>query len=82
MVASICWCLLSLFKMKNFIDFLKVEYPQCTLTNENRDIIFVVTMVLLSLVQHPLEKIGKSFFIKIIPERKFPLGSKEREAKA
>jgi hypothetical protein len=68
--------------MKNFIDFLKVEYPQCTMTNENRNLIFVITMGLLSLVQHPLEKIGKSYFIKIIPLKKFPIGSKERETKA
>ena len=27
MAASVCWCILSLFKMKNFIEFLKVEYP-------------------------------------------------------
>jgi hypothetical protein len=68
--------------MKNFIDFLKVEYPQCTLTNENRDMIFVLTILVLSLVQHPLEKFGKSFFMKLIPERKFPTGSSERDAKA
>ena len=82
MVASICWCLLSLFKMKNFIDFLKIEYPQCTMTNENRDLIFFVTIIVLSLVQHPLENFGKAFFMKIIPERKFPIGSEQRDAKA
>jgi hypothetical protein len=82
MVASICWCLLSLFKMKNFIDFLKIEYPQCTMTNENRNVIFFTTMIVLSLVQHPLETFGKSFFKNIIPEKKFPLGSLERDAKA
>jgi hypothetical protein len=52
------------------------------MTNENRDLIFFVTIIVLGLVQHPLEKFGKSFFMKIIPERKFPLGSEQRDAKA
>lgn len=75
MVASICWCLLSLFKMKNFIDFLKVEYPECTMTNENRNFIFFITIFVLGLAQHPIEEAGKAFFKRIIPEKKFPIGS-------
>jgi hypothetical protein len=74
-VASIGWCMLSLYKMREFINYLKMEYPECTMTNPNRNLIFLVTMIVLSIGQHPLEKFGKSVFMKVISIRKFPLGS-------
>jgi hypothetical protein len=52
------------------------------MTNQNRDIIFGLTIIILSLLQHPIETIGRRFFIRVIPERKFPIGSDQREQKA
>ncbi len=39
-------------------------------------------MIALSLIQHPVESFGKHIFLKILPEKKFPLGSEARETKA
>jgi hypothetical protein len=50
--------------------------------NENRELIFFSTMIILAIFKHPLELSSKKFFHKIIPEKKFPLGSQMRDEKA
>lgn len=39
-------------------------------------------MIILAIAKHPLEYSSKKFFNKIIPDRKFLVGSEMREAKA
>lgn len=57
-IASIGWSCVSLFKMTEFITYLKNEFPECTMANANRDLIFFATMIALSLIQHPVERFG------------------------
>ena len=49
-IASICWSVFSLFKISSYIEFLKSEAPECTMKNENREIIFFMTILTLSLI--------------------------------
>ena len=59
-----------------------MEYPECTLKNENRELIFFVTMIVLAIGKHPLENGSKNLFYKTITEKKFPLNSEARRDKA
>jgi len=61
---------------------LKQEFPECTVKNENREYIFFATMISLAIFKHPLEHSASKIFEGIIPEQKFPVGSKMRDEKA
>lgn len=80
--ASLCWAFISILKVQEHQDFLKMEYPECTLKNENRELVFFVTMIVLAIGKHPLENSSKNLFIKIITEKRFPLNSEARRSKA
>jgi ceramide synthetase len=60
---------------------LKERFPECTKTNSNKTIIFLVTAAITYVGKKPLEKISKRLFDKILTQRKFPLGSEVRASK-
>lgn len=40
------------------------------------------TLVILSIVQTIIHKVSAAFFLKSLPEKRYPVGSREREEKA
>jgi hypothetical protein len=81
-VFALMWTLLSCYRTANYIWYLKAEYPECTQTNDNYALIFFSTILVLYFLKAPIEQTSTKFFMKVIPERKFPLGSEGRQQKA
>lgn len=52
----------NMLKVREHVDFLKENFPDCTMTNKNRELIFFTTMIVLAILQHPIEKISKNYF--------------------
>lgn len=50
--------------------------------NPNRWAIFIPTIIAIMVVKGPLEKFSNEIFMKVIPDRKFPIGSDARVKKA
>jgi hypothetical protein len=44
-----------MFKISTFQNFLQQEFPECTIKNENRELIFFATMIILAIVKKPIE---------------------------
>jgi hypothetical protein len=61
---------------------MRQESPQCTQENPNLMLLVITTIVTFSIVQRPIEKASMNFFMRIIPESRFPLGSSLRESKS
>ena len=81
-VLSAGWTILNILKMIAYIDQLKSESPTCTMSNPNRLAILIPTIITLLIVKKPLEQTANDIFMRIIPVNSFPIGSKQREAKA
>lgn len=81
-VAALSWTFYSLFQVQTYREFLRNEAPHCTLENENRELIFLLTLITLTLLQRQIEVRSRNLFQKILSEKKFPSGSKLRVAKA
>lgn len=81
-IASIIWSIYSAVQIGSFISYMRNEYPECAMPNENRNIIFFSTISVLAFVQRPIETISKRVFIVLLPEKKFPLNSALRDSKA
>jgi hypothetical protein len=52
------------------------------MTNPNRWAIFFPTIITIMFVKGPLERFSNEIFMKIIPDRKFPIGSDGRAKKS
>lgn len=81
-VVALGWTFLNILKIVAEVDSLHQENPTCTKTNPNKWAILIPTIIVMVVVKGPLEKFSTEVFQKIIPEKKFPLGSKERAEKA
>lgn len=77
--------LLAIYKiiqLKELVDYLKQESPDCNKTNPYFWELVGGTFVLLMCIQFPVQLITKAMFLKILPAAKFPFYSKLREEKA
>jgi hypothetical protein len=76
------WTLLNIFKIVNYVEQLHQESPECTMPNPNKWAIFIPTIIACLVVKGPMEKFSIEIFMKLIPTRKFPVGSDARAKKA
>jgi hypothetical protein len=81
-VLAAIWTLLSFYRIVSTIWHLRAEYPACTRPNENTFAISFATILVLLLLKSPVEKISTQVFLRVIPEKKFPLGTVGRQQKA
>lgn len=79
---SACWTALNIVKMINYKGVLHSEHPQCTQSNPNTLAIFFPTIIACMIVKTPMESTSFEIFMRILPQKKFPLDSEGRRAKA
>ena len=73
---------MNIVKIVTYAEQLHQENPECTKTNPNRWAIFIPTIIAIMVVKGPMEKFSMEIFMKLIPDRKFPIGSDARAKKA
>ena len=73
---------MNIIKIVGEVESLHQENPVCTRTNPNKLAIFIPTIIAMIIVKGPLERFSIDIFQRIISEKKFPIGTKERENKA
>ena len=81
-ILSSGWTIMNILKIIKYIDQLHNESPECTSPNPNRWAIFIPTIMMLFIVKSPMEKFSTEVFQRVLPSKKFPLGSEIRDSKA
>jgi hypothetical protein len=69
------------FKLMGYISYIKENNPECYVPNPSRIEIFFGTIFVLAVLQFPLQAASRIYFERVLPENKFPKGSKERQVK-
>ncbi len=67
--------------LMSYISYIKEHNPDCYASNPNRVEFFFGTMLLLAVLQFPIQAASRSHFERALPVSKFPKGSKERRVK-
>eukprot|EP00347_Sterkiella_histriomuscorum_P009355 403341532 len=79
--AAFGWTINQGFELKSYVDYLKIESPECTERNPNMLQLFFGMILIQLCLQYPVQAIAKSLFLSSLPD-KFPRGSKIRIEKA
>ena len=67
--------------LMSYISYIKEHNAECYAPNPNRAWFFFGTMILLAILQFPIQAVSRSYFERALPENKFPKGTKERRVK-
>lgn len=80
-VVCTCWTALNFSRIFTYVDVLKTDFPNCTVSNPNRLAIIIATVVATFIGKVPLETISRVLWSKYLTQKKFPRGSELRETK-
>ncbi|CDW74039.1 asc1-like protein [Stylonychia lemnae] len=69
-------------KLREYVNYIKDEKPDCTHTNPQFLQLFFGTWVVIINFMIPVQFVAKSLFLKVLPQKKFPIGSSTRDTKA
>ncbi|CDW81302.1 lag1 longevity assurance [Stylonychia lemnae] len=77
------WTINHGLNLSSYNKYLKTLYPECMESNENRNVIVMMSFLILLIIQHPVEEAARqAFFNYLLPAKKFPKNSIERAEKA
>jgi len=81
-ILSAGWTMLNIVRIIAYVNQLKIERPECTASNPNKELIMGITMVALFMLKERIEGFSTKLFDRYLPEGKFPLGSDARKSKS
>lgn len=81
---SVGWTFLNIYKIIGYVEQLKLERPECTLSNPNKNLVFSLTFLIFFLLKERTEHVSTGFFMtsSLLPVSKFPFNSDARLSKA
>ena len=59
--------MLNIVRIIGYVNQLKIERPECTATNPNRELIMGITMVALFMLKERIEGVSTKFFDRNLP---------------